>query len=98
MKSKIKKYDAGVTGFDQITEETMAEIARSLIKGDLLVRKANARRFTINGTKGPIVRGLTAAQVGNIMDAASSFYVKNGSIHMGQRFLFRDIKKPDLTK
>ncbi len=93
---KSKKYDAGMTGFDELTEETLAEVARSLIKGDLFVRKENARRFTVNGTKGHIVRGLTAAQVGNIMVAASSFCFKNGSIHMGQRFLFRDIKKTDL--
>jgi hypothetical protein len=92
------RYKTGVVGMDSVTEEVLLEAARSLIRGDLFVAKDVGRRYTIRGSDGPIVRRLTGAQVALFMVATTNYYSKNGSIHMGRRFLFADIKKPDLSR
>ena len=91
------KYRTGVSGVESITEDVLLDAARSLIKGDLFVRKQQARKHSVLGTHGPIIRDLTGAQVAEFMVATCRYYTKNGSIHMGQRFLFCDIKKRDLS-
>jgi hypothetical protein len=93
-----KRYKTGVEGMENVTDEVLLEAARSLIRGDLFVRKAVGRRYTIRGSDGPIVRCLTGSQVALFMVATTNYYVKNGNIHMGKRFLFADIKKPDLSR
>ena len=80
-----------------ITEDVLLDAARSLIKGDLHVKKYRARRYIVLGTDGPIIRDLTGAQIAEFMVATCRYYTKNGSIHMGQRFLYCDIKKRDLS-
>lgn len=92
-----KLYKTGVEGMEKVTDEVLLEAARSLIKGDLFVSKDVGRRYTIRGTDGPIVRRLTGTQVARFLVATTNYYAKNGSIHMGKRFLFADIKKPDLS-
>jgi hypothetical protein len=91
------KYRTGVRGVESITDDVLLDAARSLIKGDLHVGKDRARRYIVFGTGGPIIRDLTGAQVAEFMVSAWQYYTKNGSIHMGQRFLFCDIKKRDLS-
>ncbi len=91
------RYKTGVVGMSSVTEEVILEAARSLIRGDLFVAKDVGRRYTIRGADGPIVRRLTGAQVALFMVATTNYYSKNGSIHMGRRFLFADIKKSDLS-
>ena len=91
------KYRTGVSGVVSITEDVLLDAARSLIKGDLHVKKYRARRYIVLGTDGPIIRNLTGAQVAEFMVAVWQYYTKNGSIHMGQRFLYCDIKKRDLS-
>jgi hypothetical protein len=92
------KYRVGVSGAKSITEDVLLDAARALIKGDLFVRKQQARRYVVLGTDGPIIRDLTGVQVAEFMVATCRYYTKNGSIHMGQRFLFCDIKKRDLSR
>ncbi len=92
------RYKTGVVGMDSVTEEVLLEAARSLIKGNLFVYKDVGRRYTIRGVDGPIVRRLTGAQVALFMVATTKYYTKNGSIHMGRRFLFADIKNTDLSR
>jgi hypothetical protein len=91
------KYRTGVSGVESITEDVLLDAARSLIKGDLHVGKDRARRYIVQGTGGPIIRNLTGAQVAEFMVAVWRYYTKNGGIHMGQRFLYCDIKKRDLS-
>jgi hypothetical protein len=91
------KYRVGVSGAKSITEDVLLDAARALIKGDLFVRKQQARKYTVLGTHGPIIRDLTGAQVAEFMVATCRYYTKNGGIHMGQRFLYCDIKKRDLS-
>jgi hypothetical protein len=90
-------YRTGVSGVESIAEDILLDAARSLIKGDLHVGKQRARRYVVRGTNGPIIRDLTGAQVAEFMVATWRYYTKNGSIHMGRRFLFCDIKKRDLS-
>ena len=92
------RYMTGVVGMDSVTEEVLLAAARSLIRGDLFVAKDVGRRYMIRGSDGPIVRRLTGAQVALFMVATSNYYSKNGSINNGKRFLFADIKKPDLLR
>lgn len=92
------KYRVGVSGAKSITEDVLLDAARALIKGDLFVRKQQARKYTVLGTHGPIIRDLTGAQVAEFMVATCRYYTKNGGIHMGRRFLFCDIKKRDLSR
>jgi hypothetical protein len=91
------RYRTGVRGVESITDNVLLDAARSLIKGDLHVGKDRARRYIVFGTDGPIIRDLTGAQVAEFMVSVWRYYTKNGSIHMGQRFLFCDIKKRDLS-
>lgn len=93
-----KRSKTCVVGMDSVTDEVLLDAARLLIKGDLFVSKDYRRRYVIRGADGPIVRGLTGAQVALFMVATTNFYFKNGSIHMGRRFLFADIKNPDLSR
>ena len=92
------RYKTGVVGMDSVTEEVLLAAARSLIRGDLFVAKDVGRRYMIRGSDGPIVRRLTGALVALFMVATSNYYSKNGSINNGKRFLFADIKKPDLSR
>ncbi len=93
-----QEYRVGVRGAKSITEDVLLDAARALIKGDLYVRKQQARRYIVLATDGPIIRDLTGAQLAEFMVATCRYYTKNGSIHMGQRFLFCDIKKRDLSR
>ena len=91
------KYRNGVSGVESITDDVLLDAARSLIKGDLHVKKYRARRYIVLGTGGPIIRDLTGVQIAEFMVATYRYYTKNGGIHMGQRFLYCDIKKRDLS-
>jgi hypothetical protein len=93
-----QEYRVGVRGAKSITEDVLLDAAQALIKGDLCVRKQQARRYIVLGTDGPIIRDLTGAQLAEFMVATCRYYTKNGSIHMGQRFLFCNIKKRDLLR
>ena len=92
------KYRVGVSVAKSVTDAVLLDAARALIKGDLYVRKQQARRYVVLGTDGPIIRDLTGAQLAEFMVATCRYYTKNGSIHMGQRFLFCDNKKRDLSR